>query len=216
VTGKPLTSQVLYVGGTSTLRPTVTGRTLTPPTWGSSGDEVWTVRDGAEVLSVSRNQQPDRVAVPASSSLGTIKALRLSRDGSRVAIVAGPRDRERLWVGAVIRDNGRIRLDSLTVLQLGQNPVSDVSWADSLSLVALVRDGKQYSSLYSISVSGVSGGRLVATAGLPAPPTAVAAGPSLPLLTVASGTLWSTPATDETWSRATVRDGVVSQPTYPG
>jgi hypothetical protein len=132
-----------------------------------------------------------------------------------VALVAGQPGREQLWVGVVVRENGSATIDGLRPLETGESPVSDVSWADSLTVVALVRGGRQDSSLYAVDVSGVSSGRLVATTGLPAPPTAVAAGPALPLLTIAAGTLWRTPATDQAWSQVTEQGGA-SSPTYPG
>lgn len=209
--------QDLWVGSTGSLRRAVSGSTLTRPTWGRSSGEVWTVRDGAEVLLVPLNGgEPVRVDVPDAGTVGSIRALRLSRDGSRVALVAGPRGRERLWVGAVVRENGSAGIDRLRPLETGESPVSDVSWADSLSVVALVRGDQQDSSLYSVDVTGVSSGRLVTTTGLPKPPTAVAAGPAVPLLTIAAGTLWRTPATDEAWARATEQEGPDSAPTYPG
>jgi len=206
----------LYVGGPGALRSTVAGSSLTRPTWGGGSGEVWTVRDGSEVLLVPLNGQVARVQVPGLGALGAIRALRLSRDGARVALVAGPRGREELWVGVVVRQNGRTRLDGLRPLEVGESPVSDVSWSDSLGVVALARGGQQDSSLYAVDIHGASAGRLVATAGLPGPPTAVAAGPALPLLTVAAGTLWQTPAVDQAWTRASERGRGESAPAYPG
>lgn len=210
--------QDLWVGSPGSLRRAVSGSTLTRPTWGGVSSEVWTVRDGNEVLLVPVNGgDPARVDVPDAGTLGgSIRALRLSRDGSRVALVAGPHGLERLWAGVVVRENGSAEIEHLRALEIGESPVSDVSWADSLSVVALVRGDQQDSSLYTVDVTGVSSGRLVATTGLPKPPTAVAAGPAVPLLTIAAGTLWRTPATDESWTRATEQGVPESAPTYPG
>lgn len=212
--------QVLWTGPPDSLRPAVTAASLTRPTFGGrstfggGSEEVWTVRDGRDVLLVPSTSAAVRVDVPSIGEAGSIRALRLSRDGSRVALVAGARGEERLWVGVVIRESGSVTIDRLRELEVGDAPVSDVTWADSLSLVALAGRPRD-SSLFTVDISGVSGGRLVSTTGLPAPPTAVAAGPALPLLTVAAGTLWSTPASDQTWSPAT-ESGVASAPTYPG
>lgn len=206
--------QVLWIGAPGSLRRAVTAGSLTRPTFGGGSGEVWTVRDGRDVLLVPSNSAAVRVDVPGIGKVGSIRALRLSRDGSRVALVAGARGGERLWVGVVIRESGSVTIDRLRELEVGDTPVSDVSWADSLSLVALAGRPKD-SSLFTVEVSNVTGSRRVATTGLPAPPTAVAAGPALPLLTVAAGTLWSTPASDQTWSPAT-ESGVASAPTYPG
>ena len=94
--------------------------------------------------------------------------------------------------------------------------MSDVSWSDALSLVALVRAGQQDGALYTVGVDGVSSSRLVSTAGLPGPPAAIAAAPALPLLTVAAGALWRTLVTDESWTRVGRRPGADSAPAYPG
>ena len=145
--------QTLYVGGPGGLRRTVTGSSLTRPAWAGT-EEVWTVRNGDEVLLVTLDGQTTRVDVPDLGSLGTIRALRLSRDGTRVAVVAGPPGRERLWIGVVVRENGAVQIDVLRPLDIGESPVSDVSWADSLNVVALVRDGRQDSSLYAVATSG--------------------------------------------------------------
>ena len=56
----------------------------------------------------------------------------------------------------------------------------------------------------------------MATAGLPGPPTAVAAGPSLPLLTIAAGGLWRTPAIGEPWTKVADRRADELAPAYPG
>jgi hypothetical protein len=216
VTGE--TGQALYVGAATALRKRVEGRTLTRPTWGGSSDEVWTVQDGDEILQVLRNGQTTRVTLLGASSLGPLTALRLSRDGSRVAMVAGRPGARRLWIGVVVRDNGQTKIDGSRPLEFDGSSVTDVSWADSLTVVALVRNGRQNTSnsLFTVDISGMSSSQLVAGTGLPTPPTAVAAGPSLPLLTVAASRLWRTPATGESWSRASENDAVVSQPTYPG
>lgn len=207
--------KVLWVGGPGSLRPTISAGSFTRPTWGAGNGEVWTVRDGDDVVLVPLNGAAVRVDVPAIDGLRSIRALRLSRDGARVALVAGPPGGEQLWVGVVVRENGSATIDQLRVLDVGAGPVSDVSWADSLTVVALARSGEQGSSLYAVDVSGMSSGRPVGRDKLPAPPTAVAAGPALPLLTVAASDLWRTTAIGEPWSQVTEKGGE-SAPAYPG
>jgi Lipoprotein LpqB beta-propeller domain len=92
--------------------------------------------------------------------------------------------------------------------------VSDVSWSDAVTVIALVRSGEQDSNLYSIDVDGGSPAVLVPPTKLPGPPTAVAAGPTL--LTIAAGTLWRTPAAGESWTKVEDRSGGESAPAYPG
>jgi len=128
-------------------------------------------------------------------------------------VVAGAAGRERLWIGVVGREDGA-QIQGLRPLDVGDTPVSDVSWSDAGTVVALTRSGEQDSSLYSIDVDGGSPAVLVSTAGLPGPPTAVAAGPTL--LTIAAGTLWRTPVASESWTRVEDRRGGESAPAYPG
>jgi hypothetical protein len=206
--------RTLFVGTTAGLRPTVSGRTLTAPTWASAVDEVWTVRDGRDVLLVPTRGSATRVVAPLDG-VGPVRALRLSRDGSRVAVVAGAAGREQLYVGVVIRDNGSVRIERLKPVDVGEVGVSDASWSDALTLVALVR-GAQDSALYMVGIDGVGSSRLVSRSKLPGPPTAVAAASTLPLLTVAAGSLWRTPGIDESWSPVSSRGGADAAPAYPG
>jgi hypothetical protein len=171
------------------------------------------VRDARDVLQVTVDGHAYPVEVPQAQQIGPIRALSLSRDGARVAVVAGAAGRERLWIGVVGREDGA-QIQGLRPLDVGDTPVSDVSWSDAGTVVALTRSGEQDSSLYSIDVDGGSPAVLVSTAGLPGPPTAVAAGPTL--LTIAAGTLWRTPVASESWTRVEDRRGGESAPAYPG
>ena len=214
VVGRAPGGEQLSLGPPGSLRSAVSGSTLSRPSWGSQSQEVWTVRDGRDVLLVALDGDTTRVDVPQQQKIGSIRALSLSRDGSRVAVVAGLPGREQLWIGVVIRDNGSTQIQGLRLLELGDVPVSDVSWADAVTVIALVRSGEQDSTFYSIEVDGASPAVLVPTTGLPGPPTAVAAGPTL--LTIAAGTLWRTPVGSESWSKVEDRSGGESAPAYPG
>ena len=212
--------RTLFVGAPGSLRTTVTASSLTQPTWGAETGEVWTVRNGTDVVVVTAAGQTAPVVVSNGVALGPVRALQLSRDGTRVAVVTGDGDRAQLWAGIVVRDRGQATIERLRRLDLGGDPVTDVSWADSLSLVVRVRVGETDSglySLYTVDATGVAPRRLVDTADLPGPPMAVAAGPSLPLLTVAAGALWRTPSsTDGAWTRVTEKGSGESAPAYPG
>ena len=205
---------VLCVGTPRSLRPVVSGATLSRPTWGSGIREVWTVRDARDVVLVTIDGHHYPVTVSQQQQIGPIRALSLSRDGARVAVVAGPPRAERLWIGVVVRDNGAAQIQGLRPLDVGDTPVSDVSWSDASTVIALTRSGEQDSSLYSVDIDGGSPPVLVSTSGLPGPPTAVAAGPTL--LTIAAGTLWRTPVASESWTKVEDRRGGESAPAYPG
>src|SRR5262249_21829116 len=144
-------SQVLYVGAPGSLRSTVSGATLSRPTWGSEVHEVWTVRDGREVLQVTPDGHASHVDIP-QQQVGPIRALSLSRDGARDAVVAGPAGREQLLIGVVARDpdSGSAQIRGLRPLDFGDSPVSDVSWSDAGTVIVLTRSGEQDSSLYSV------------------------------------------------------------------
>jgi hypothetical protein len=209
--------EVLYVGDAGSLHPTtVIGKSLTRPTWGPGTREVWTVKDGRDVLLVPLSGGAARVDVTRLDQIGNIRTLALSRDGSRVAIVGGAKGKERLWIGVVIRGGGQTRIDLARQMNVGDDPVIDASWSDSLSVVALTHTSGQDSSLYSVDVSGATDPRLIPTTGLPGPPDAIAAGPSLPLLTIAADGLWRTPTTDDAWTRAVEKRTGESAPAYPG
>lgn len=211
---QPNGSRALYLGPARSLRRTVTGTSLSQPSWGIALDEVWVVRNGTEILLVSLGGRSTRVVLPGQGSIGTVRAVRLSRDGARVAVVAGAAPDARLYVGVVFRENGAVRVEGLREVPVGETPVSDAAWSDALSLVALVRARQQDSGLYTVSIDGVTQSRLVATSGLPGPPSAIAAAPTLPLLTVAGGTLWRTPTAGENWIR--VGPEPAAAPSYPG
>jgi hypothetical protein len=206
--------QVLSVGPPGSLRSTISGSTLSQPSWGSETHQVWTVRNGRDVMLVTLDGHATRVDVPQQQKIDTIRALRLSRDGARVAVVAGSPGREQLWIGVVVRDNGSTQIQGLRPLDLGDVPVSDVSWSNAVTVIALLRSGEQDSNLYSIDIDGGSPAVLVPATGLPGPPTAIAAGPTL--LTIAAETLWRTPVASESWTKVEDRSGRESSPAYPG
>ena len=207
--------QVLYVGPPGSLHATVSGSELTRPSWGLGTREVWTVQNGRNVLIVPLAGQAVRVDVQKLDELGHIKALSLSRDGSRVAVVGGVRGQEKLWVGVVGQEGGSTRVDDLRQLDVGDSPVTDVSWSDALTLVALTGAGAE-SGLYSVALSGVSAGQLVSRTKLPGPPSAIAAGPSLPLMTIAEGELWRAASSADDWTRVASAGVDASAPVYPG
>jgi Lipoprotein LpqB beta-propeller domain/Sporulation and spore germination len=207
----------LWVGRAGgTPRLALTGTTMTTPTWGSAVDEVWTVRNGREIVLVQGNGQPSRVAAPALDGLGTVSALRLSRDGARVALVAGSAGRQQIYLGVVVREEGAVKIPALYAFSLGAGPVADVSWSDALTLTALVRPSVLGSSLYTVGIDGRAPGQLVNAARLPAPPAAVATAPNLPLLTVAARAVWRSPGSGEPWARVTQSAATESAPVYPG
>jgi hypothetical protein len=213
----PGTSVSLYVGRSGgPLRRIVTGTSLTPPSWGAAVDEVWTVKDRREVILAQASGETSRVTAPMLDRLGPLWSLRLSRDGTRVALVVGPAKGQHLYLGVVVRQNGAVRIDGVRAADVGAGPVSDVSWSDALTVTALVRARQEDSGLYTVSIDGRTSGQVVTTSGLPGPPSAMAAAPNLPLLAVAAGAVWSSPGSGEPWTRVTREPAADSAPAYPG
>ena len=208
----------LYVGRLGgTPRLVLTGKSLTTPTWGSSVDEVWTVKDGREVVLVQTNGEASRVLAPGLEGIGPVSSLRLSRDGARVAVVVGPSKQQELHLGVVVRANGAARIVNLYAVDVGDEPVTDVSWSDALTVTVLVRPSIAEGNLYTFAVDGRNPGRIVNAANLPGPPTAVAAAPNLPLLTIASHAAVRSVEAGEPWRWVTPQEsGVDSAPAYPG
>jgi hypothetical protein len=74
---------------------------------------------------------------------GPVQALRVARDGARVALIAGTGAGARLLVGSIIRDRGvpRARLTALREVMPQLHPVRDVAWADATTLALLGAEG---------------------------------------------------------------------------
>jgi hypothetical protein len=109
---------------------------LTRPTWASTWGEVW-VSDGANLWRVASNGTISTVSISArpGSATGTIVALRMSRDGSRLAVIydiAGVS--QALWVGTVVRNGSDVRVEQLTQITPNDLKLTDVAWSDEARL----------------------------------------------------------------------------------
>jgi hypothetical protein len=171
------------------LVPALTGTTLSAPSVAATRSEFWVVRDGVDVLRVSPGAQPQPVQAPTLPGLGTATRLVLSPDGVRAA-VDGPSGLT-LYVGTVVRSqDGSVSLQHLTAVAQTLSQVSDVAWETSGSLLVLAGDPDQGRLVpYTVRVDGF-GVDEVPTAGLPAPPTAIAAVPGRQPLVSAGSSIW--------------------------
>jgi hypothetical protein len=197
-----------------------TGKSLTRPTWRpSSGDntasgEVWTVVDGKRVVRVLRIPQggwtPQPVDATDLTAIGPITDLRLSRDGVRIAAVAGGK----LVVASVIRNSDSVTLRAPRVLQEGTlGDIVDVDWATQDTLVVAT-------SLESAPVARlpVDGLRLDKFSGsnLTPPVTALTVAPSRPIVAADSMGLWTAGDVGEVWRPHPQSPGPEAVPFYPG
>ena len=190
--------------------PEGTSGRLTRPSWASRADEIW-VSDGARLIRVPRAGPATIVQVllrAGGSADGTITAVRMSRDGARVALVYGTGDERSLWIGAVVRTGAEVRIDPLTRITPSNYVLTDVAWSDSTRL--LITGRIKTDAEYGIWAVQADGSQLSerSTLGLPvAPLLSVTAAPAQFPWVAVDNAVWE--QRGEAWSKATVdsRDG---------
>jgi len=134
----------LLVGNQTTgLKPAdVTGVT-TRPSFATGRHELWvgagtklyrlTVTSTGAVL----HGQPVAFAQPPA---GQLRAIRVSPDGARLAFVFGSAPKDgRLYVGAVVRGSGAVRIAPLELISPAGAVVEDVAWLSPLRVFAVGR-----------------------------------------------------------------------------
>jgi hypothetical protein len=138
-----------------------------------------------------------------------LRELRISRDGTRVAVIAGSGHATELLVGRVrTTSDGALRLDGFRSPDPTLSDVGDVTWADPSTLLVLGRASGAARIPWLVGIDGASVGA-VTTSGLTAY-GALAGAPGLPTL-VASGALIYQ-AAHGLWAPV----GRGSEPAYPG
>lgn len=119
------------------------GTDLSPPSWDSLGN-VWVAdrRTGRLWFIPGGNAKPVPVALEDFASAGPVTAVRVARDGARLALVAGLGARSRLYVGAVLRDRegGAVtQVRALREVLPALHHVRDIAWADATNLAVIGR-----------------------------------------------------------------------------
>jgi hypothetical protein len=194
--------------------------TMTRPTWlvSTSSDqpsrEVWTVEDGNVVRIVpTSDERWTSVEVNTSEldSFGRITELRLSRDGTRVAVIT---EEGRLAVASVVRDNDSVSLRIPRRLQPNviTAPVG-VDWYNQHTLVVAT----QQATLPVASVS-VDGMELEAfdRSNLRPPVRAITAAPDRDVVVTDSAAVFGVPGIGQLWRQLNHGQGPTSVPFYPG
>ena len=172
------------------LNPVLTGSSFTPPTTAGTRAEVWTVRDGTEVVRVPAGSPPQTVTATTLAGLGRVTQFQLSPDGVRAAVVLDDGSGGRLYVGSVVREDASVAVRDLRAVTPSLRQVGDVAWQTSDQLMLLAGDpGAQRTAPYTVDVDGW-GLTLVTTAGLAGELTSLAAAPGREALLSAGGTLW--------------------------
>ena len=135
------------IGGDKPPAPVIANATrLTAPTWDRIGN-VWTVDQQATrsvVWVVTPGAEPKTVQTEDLPS-GRIMAMRISRDGARVALVvqtAGPAAGEvagQVYLGRVERGAGKLTLSGFKPIKSAFSDITDVAWSSADRLLLLGR-----------------------------------------------------------------------------
>lgn len=177
---------------------------LSRPAWAPGWGEVW-IGDGNKiyrVLAAHPERAPLAVQLPAEDvGGGRVVALQLSAEGTRLAVVIeAANGTRRLYVGAVTRTGGKVRVDALNQVSPVGVSVDDVDWIEPLTLVAI---GEHHGDarIFSVNVDGSMWSE-TSVSGLPARPDYVTVSPGQQVwVSVGSGssaTVWEQLNT-ETW-----------------
>ena len=186
--GAPTTLWAGTYGGD--LAPVLSGDSFTEPTTSGTRPEVWSVRNGAEVVRLPANGQAQTVSATTLPGLGRATAFQLSPDGVRAALVVQGPDGGQLFVGTVVRDEDAVSVRDLRSVTPELRQVVDVAWRNAGQLMLLAANaGTGRTVPYTV---GVDGWDLqdVTTSGLPGQATSLAAAPGRQPLVSADGLMW--------------------------
>lgn len=210
-------ADALRVGSLGPGEPLATllrGQDFTTPTWDRLGN-VWTAGrpqgSRTQVWVVGRSGTPRRVEIALGDA--DVLALRVARDGTRVALVTTSGGVDHLLVGRVVR-GASLRVDALHDITGLLTEVRDVAWAEPDRLAVLGRGLQRQMQVWAVDVDGsgitsrgsVPGAVMLSVAAAPA---TVGARPLL--VGTDHGVVYQN-AAGTSWQR--VSDG--QDPTYPG
>jgi hypothetical protein len=188
--GRDRRSELLAGPYTGPLATVLSGRSFTPPTVAATRTEIWTVRNGTEVVRVPAGATPQTVTATSLRGLGTVRQLQLSPDGVRAALVVQGTDGPALFLGTVVRgEDGEVVLRDLWEVAPGLSELTDVAWRDSGRMITLAQAPSGEGVVpYEVGVDGY--GLVEVPYGLPSEPTSVAAVPNRAPLVSAGGFVW--------------------------
>jgi hypothetical protein len=148
---------------------------LTRPSWAPGLTEAW-VASGAHLFRVSDRAKAIEVETDLPEG-GAITALRFSADGTRLAlIVQGKTGGAQLWIAAVVRAGGPVRLDNAQQITTPAYALTDVAWNDDTTLYVIGKDSSQNPGIWSIQADG-SNLQPRPSGGLPSAPNSITAAP---------------------------------------
>ena len=218
-----LISGIQLAGTNGPARPVrwYTGTRVRQLSWDTTS-RLWIVDDtkrGAQVIVADGRGKPMNVRVDGVTG-EEVPALRVARDGVRLAAVVGSGRSAQLLIGRIDRSaNGDV--NAVGHVRPVENPLArfsdivDVAWTSPTTVVVLARTGKAPLQPYDVAIDGSS-----VTESLPLPDadaTSVAAAPSsdLPIVVgTAAHRLWVRQP-DLRWTRIG-DNGPIRSPVYPG
>jgi len=189
--------QRLYVGTVDALHATtILHAKLSRPAWVPFRNEVW-IGVGPELYrTTSQGTRPSAVPVTAAGGgklNGDVVAVRLSPEGSRVALVVRTSDGVgQLWLGSVARANDAVQVSNLQVISPTGVSVTDIGWNDELKLFAVGSNIGTSAHIYEVQCDG-SFWTARGTSNLP---------PGLDSITVAEGQPAAVSADDTVWKQS--------------
>jgi hypothetical protein len=198
--------------------PVLSAPQLGSLSWGSGERGLWLLAPGPapQVLLVPADSAAAAAPVPYETpdDAGPLTALRVSRDGARIALVLGVEQARQLYVGRIEVVGAWPRITGVRAVVPELYDVTDVAWETGTSLVVLARQGGSGVAPFRVAVDG-STDEPVQRVGLPGAPESLAAAAGRPLVVS---------VVDEADRRVLYRDsgalfrevGPGSAPFYPG
>ncbi|WP_017973461.1 LpqB family beta-propeller domain-containing protein [Actinopolyspora halophila] len=203
-----------YAG--SLLKLPVHGSFISRPTWRSES-EVWAVVDGKRVVRAIRDDNGawsvEEVDVRGfATDEGHIEALRIARDGTRLAgVVDG-----RIVVAGIVGSGSTVRLQRPTPLTGGfsDSKIKQVAWLNSRSLVAISDSDAR--PVVKVSVDGFTW-KSYDSSNLRQPLRRLTVGPGQKVIVGDEAYLWQARDQEEIWEvLQDIPVGPKSIPFYPG
>ena len=210
-------SDRLYVAGLSDggkLVERYRGKAVTPPSYDRYGD-VWFAdrrdSDSSDVYLLDRNMTRHTVTSDFLNS-SDVHALRVARDGTRVAALVGEGKTSKIMIGPIIwSGGGKVQIGRMRQVGTDLAQVSDIAWRDADTLVALGQGPRGAVQPYTVPANGTQASA-TGYAG-PEARTITAAPQSAPLLVgTGPGEIWRGAQDNNNWQRST--EG--TDPAYPG
>jgi hypothetical protein len=130
---------------------------LSPASWDRDVGLWFVDRASGRLLLYTRvNEHVVPVRVPPLAG-GALSAVRVAREGTRIALVAGSGATSRLYLGAIIRTptGGVQEIDALREVLPDLRGIRDLSWQDANTLVVVGARGNQVASPLLTSTDGL-------------------------------------------------------------